>query len=130
MLNPVQLEPKEKGGSGGLWGKIIGAGMGLGAAVAAPFTAGTSMAALPAAMAAAGVAAPIIGSKIDPKKIVGGKSVGTLQSAAKEDPQVQIRQTMNLMEDIRKSPDLDDRKKQDVFAMGVPILDALKRRTG
>ena len=127
MLSPVQLKPKQSGGKGGLWGKIAGGALGLGAAVAAPFTAGTSLAAIPAAMGAAGVAAPIIGNAIDPAKQSGGRGVQTLETAAKQSPMVQKRQLLDLQKDIEMATDIGEDKKRKLDSIFNPALDILGR---
>lgn len=70
--------PTDEGhkGQGGLWGSIAGGLLAAAGAVAAPFTAGTSLAAVPAGLALAGAAAPVVGNAIDPS--VAGSNEGVV----------------------------------------------------
>lgn len=90
-LNPIPIKEKTSGGRGGLWGAIGGGILGALSAAAAPFTAGTSLAALPAAAGLVAGAAPVIGAALDPLKAKGGSGASMLD-AAKALPEVQILQ--------------------------------------
>jgi hypothetical protein len=117
-LSPIQLKPKQSGGKGGLWGTVIGGGLG---AIAAPFTGGSSIG---AGMALGGA----VGGAVDPAKQSGGRGVSTLDTAAKMSPGVQKRQLLDIMEEVKMSPELDEQKKRDVEAMFNPAIDVLSRR--
>lgn len=80
-----------KGGKGGLWGKIAGAALSAGSVAAAPFTAGTSLAALPVGLGLGAVAAPVVGNALDPTKVEPGVTKpNMLETAAKQDPHMTL----------------------------------------
>ena len=103
------IDTTSKGGKGGLWGKIAGGALALGSVVAAPFTGGTSMAALPAALGAGAVAAPIVGNAIDPVKVDPGVSKpGALQTAAMQDDSMTEALITQGRNDLVKRSDIPD----------------------
>jgi hypothetical protein len=85
-MNPIYVGGKVKKG-GGLFGKVIG---GLAGLAAAPFTGGSSLLAAPALMGAGSMAGGAIGEAVSPTTITEPKSISTLDTALKADPQAQL----------------------------------------
>ena len=101
MMNPINTGGfDKKGGKWGLIGKIGGAALAVGGAAAAPFTGGTSLAALPAGLGALGAAASTAGALLDPGKVTTqGPGPTLLETAVKNDPKLQI----SMLEDGQKA---------------------------
>jgi hypothetical protein len=141
---PINVNPKVKGGKGGLWGKIAGGFLGLGSAIAAPFTAGTSLAALPAVGGMLAAASPFIGNAVDPAKVTGGKGVESLdtdagppspnsplQTVANLDPEVQKAQLVDADKAIWELPGIpveERRRNSEIFGQARSVLDEMMRR--
>ena len=87
---PINVKGHSSGGGGGLWGKIIGGLAGAAAGVAAPFTGGASLAAVPALMGTGMSVGGLIGDVVDPIKVTQPGGPNPLDTAAKNDPGVQV----------------------------------------
>lgn len=128
MLSELIVRQRKKGGIGGLLGKIGGGLLSAVAAAAAPFTGGTSAAAVPAVLGATGLAGGLAGGLADPGKITEGKKVGTLQSQADVNPEVGIltvQDAMSALDQLPPSPEVDETR--NTFNQ---TLDVLNRRRG
>jgi hypothetical protein len=138
-MTPINLKPRQSGGSGGLWGKIIG---GIAGAVAAPFTAGASLAAVPALMGAGSAIGGMVGSAVDPGKISGGGGVQSTESGVKAtpldttamlDPEVQQATVLDSKKALWGEPSIPMAEKQrysDVLDQTHSALEEMKRRSG
>lgn len=109
-MNFVNTPSSTSGGKGGLWGKIAGGALGAISAAAAPFTAGTSLSALPAAGALVAGAAPVIGNAIDPLKVKEGGGPSMLDTAVQRDPILQLGIMKDAQDSLNDSPLPHDQK--------------------
>lgn len=111
-ISPITVEPKQKGGRGGLIGKIIGGALGV---IAAPWTGGASIGAGMAAGSA-------IGGAADPARTVGGKPVGTLDSQIDHNPEVgalALNDGLKALDFLPPGPDTDEKRTRMTTALSV-----------
>lgn len=106
MITPVNVKPKQVGGSGGLWGKIAGGLAGLVGGVATVATGGAAAPAIPAMMGAGSAIGGAIGGAVDPGKMVGGKGISPLERASTYEPEVAMQRLDEAKLEIANSPDL------------------------
>jgi hypothetical protein len=123
-LNPIYIPERQKRG-GGLFGKIAGGLAGLAAGVAAPFTGGASLAAIPGLMAAGSTVGGIAGEAISPSKASpGGGGNPVLETAMQADPMAQMAMLSESQNSLKGYPlptdqaqeawDYYERAKQDL----------------
>lgn len=117
-MNTINLQPKKRGGSGGLWGSLFG---GLAGVAAAPFTGGASLTAVPALMGAGG----LIGGAID-KGSISQRSGPQPMNAAKLDPEVQFAQVADARKAVWEDPSLDATKRNELDSTLGQTQDQLK----
>lgn len=124
MINPVNIQPRSSGGSGGLWGKIAGGIAGALAVAASPLTGGASLAALPAAIGAGGMLGGTIGNVIDPQKV---SQRNPLQTVGQSDPGVMLAQLNDASKAAMTLPQTDSEPLLNHFGQAGLLL---KRRLG
>lgn len=125
-LSEIQLKQKQKGGKGGLFGKILGGIVGAIGGALAPVTGGASAIGGAAAGSALGsTAGSLVGSAVDPAKVTGGRGVSQLQSAAKVDPQVQLAQ---LTDSLKAAQGLPKVQQEEIFPTLLQAQDELRKR--
>ena len=115
MINPINTGTIKKPGKGGLWAKIGG---GLAAAIAgaaAPFTAGTSLAAVPAALGAAGVGAGVAGTLLNKGSKVQSSALSPLDTVSKTDPGLQMATLTSAQQVAINHPDFSADQAKQVF---------------
>jgi hypothetical protein len=123
-MNPISIPQspiKKKGGLFGAISNIVGGAVALGGAVAAPFTGGASLAAVPVGtgiMAGGGA----LGGAIDPAIISGGErasAINPMETAAKNklssDPRAQVAQLNESLSALKQSNNVKLQKAVEPF---------------